>query len=314
MAKFNLRALRRSGTSPVRTEERPSAVTHEGAPGYARDARSELFLVAVANMVGEDTFYEGAAERDARFRDLVGQVALADPDWLARFLPWLRGTANLRSAPVVAALEAARAMVGAGMPGSRALVASVLRRADEPGEALAYWFSRYGRTVPKPVKRGIADAVVRLYTERSLLRYDSDTAGFRFGDVLDLVHPKAATPEQGALFGYALDRRHGRDNPIPAELPVLRARAELMALPVERRRTVLDPALLARAGLSWEAMAGWRQAPMDAAARWAERNRIGSCRERATWAGSASLAATVCATASSTPASSKFLRLRSSAM
>ena len=37
---------------------------------------------------------------------------------------------------------------------------------------LAYWTSRYGRAVPKPVKRGIADAVARLYDERAFLRYD----------------------------------------------------------------------------------------------------------------------------------------------
>lgn len=38
------------------------------------------------------------------------------------------------------------------------MIASVLRRPDEPGELLAYWTATYGRAVPKPVKRGIADA------------------------------------------------------------------------------------------------------------------------------------------------------------
>ena len=41
---------------------------------------------------------------------------------------------------------------------------SVLQRADEPGELLAYWLAAHGRAVPKPVKRGVADAAVRLYT------------------------------------------------------------------------------------------------------------------------------------------------------
>lgn len=43
------------------------------------------------------------------------------------------------------------------------MIASVLRRPDEPGELLAYWTATYGRAVPKPVKRGIADAVRRIY-------------------------------------------------------------------------------------------------------------------------------------------------------
>jgi hypothetical protein len=57
-------------------------------------------------------------------------------------------------------------------------VDSVLQRADEPGEALAYWTATYGRAIPKPVKHGIADAVGRLYTERSLLKYDNATDAF----------------------------------------------------------------------------------------------------------------------------------------
>ncbi|TYK45132.1 TROVE domain-containing protein [Actinomadura decatromicini] len=272
MAKFNQTGTRPAAFSPVKTEQVPSGRTYEGAPGYARsDARSELFLLAVANMVGEDNFYEKAVDRDARFRDLVHQVAVDDVEWMSEFLPWLRSEANMRSAPVVAALEAVRARLAAGLSGgNRQLVANVLQRADEPGEALAYWTSTYGRAVPKPVKRGIADAVQRLYNERSLLKYDTATKGFRFGDVIDLVHPAPAAdkPWQGALFEHALDRRHGRDSE-PA-LPMLLARETLMAVPVAERRGVLlaadGPERLRAAGITWEALAGWLQGPMDSAA------------------------------------------------
>jgi len=267
MPKFNKRAkARHMATSPVTAVADPMLTTHEGAPGFRRDPKSELFLLAVSNMVGEGTFYENATDRDGRFADLVAQVALADLDWTRAFLAWLRTEANMRSASVIGALEAARALVAAGITGSRPIVASVLQRADEPGEALAYWTSRHGRAVPKPVKRGIADAVVRLYRERSLLKYDSAQAGFRFGDVIELTHPVASTPAQGDLFAHALDRRHDRDKPIPESLRMLRARAALAAVPVEERTAVLDPALLAAAGMTWEALAGWRQAPIDAAA------------------------------------------------
>jgi len=270
MAKFNRSGTKASVSSPVRTETVPSGRTHEGAPGYARDARSELFLLAVSNMVGEDTFYERAGERDERFRTLVHKVAVEDVAWLAGFLPWLRNEANMRSAPIVAALEAVAARLMAGLNGgNRRLVASVLQRADEPGEALAYWMANYGRGVPKPVKRGVADAVRRLYNERSLLKYDSDARGFRFADVIELTHPAPAPdkPWQGDLFAYAIDRRHERDKPTPPSLRVLRERAELMALPPEERRAALaDVDRLARAGITWEALAGWLQGPLDAEA------------------------------------------------
>ncbi|MFC4116516.1 TROVE domain-containing protein [Nonomuraea zeae] len=267
MAKFNRAGARAAVTSPVTTERAPTGRTHEGAPGYVRDAKGELFLLAVSNMVGEDTFYERAGERDARYRALVHQVAVEDGEWLARFLPWLRGTANLRSAPIVAALEAVRARLAAGEHGlNRQLVDTVLQRADEPGEALAYWTSAYGRAIPKPVKRGVADAVRRLYTERSLLKYDTAGRAFRFGDVIELVHPAPdpAKPWQGALFEHALDRGHGRGADVPDALPVVAARARLMAASVRERRELLPD--VGGAGVTWEALAGWLQGPMDAAA------------------------------------------------
>ncbi|WP_433650359.1 TROVE domain-containing protein [Micromonospora zamorensis] len=256
MAKFNIK-LRKGRQQPA---------TAQGAPGFAREPRVELFLLGVSIMVGEDTFYEGATDRDARFRDLVATVAVADPDWFARFVPWLRSVAMLRSASVVAAVEGARAQVAAQIPGSRAVVDAALQRADEPAEALAYWLARHGRALPKPVKRGIADAAVRLYAERSLLKYDSVGSQVRFGDVIDLTHPTAKDERQGDLFRHALDRRHRRDNPLPASLGMLAARDALMALPVEQRREVTDPAVLGAAGMTWEALAGWRQSAMDASA------------------------------------------------
>ncbi|NRQ30614.1 TROVE domain-containing protein [Nonomuraea sp. NN258] len=267
MSKFNTARTRTAATSPVKTEATPFGRTYEGAPGYSRDAKSELFLLAVSNMVGENTFYEKAGARDDRFSRLVHQVAVEDGEWLARFLPWLRGEANMRSAPIVAALEAVRARLAAGEHGhNRQLLASVLQRADEPGEALAYWTSRYGRAIPKPIKRGIADAVARLYSEKSLLKYDSDSRGWRFGDVIDLVHPSPDPGKawQGDLFQHALDRRHNRDKPIPVSLRMLAARAELMALSVEARAAVLaaEPERLAAAGMTWESLAGWLQGPM----------------------------------------------------
>jgi hypothetical protein len=263
MAKFNLKLRRNRADADFTTDEIRTA---QGAPGFVREPHAELFLLGVSNMVGEDTFYEGARERDTRFRELVAEVAVADPDWFARFVPWLRTGALLRSASVVAALEGARAQVAAGVPGSRSVVDSALQRADEPGEALAYWLSRYGRALPKPVKRGVADAAVRLYHERSLLKYDSEAAAVRFGDVLDLTHPTAKDARQGDLFRHALDRRHKRDTAAPQSLRVLAARAQLMALAVDERREVTDPSVLGAAGMTWEALAGWRQTTMDAAA------------------------------------------------
>ena len=271
MSKFNRLAARPSGTSPITGTD--TAATYESGDGFTRDVKSELFLLAVTNMVGEDTFYEPAADRDSRFAELVHTVALLDAHWIGRFIPWLRTEANLRSASLVAAAEAVKARLALGVEGgNRTLIDAACRRADEPGELLAYWTARHGRSVPKPVKRGLADAVARLYNERSLLKYDTDSKGYRFGDVIDLAHPSPAPdhPWQGDLFAHALDRRHQRDNPIPQRLTMLRARAELAALALDERRAVVLSAdgqsRLRAAGMTWEALAGWLQGPLDKAA------------------------------------------------
>lgn len=279
MAKFNIARLRgavasatAAVTSPIESEALSSVRTHEGAPGYRRTVQGELFLLAVSNMVGENTFYESGDERDNRYAVLVREATTADPEWTARFLAWLRTGANMRTAALVGAAEFTKARLLASEPGmSRQVIDSVLQRADEPGELIAYWHATYGRNLPKPLKRGIGDAVRRLYDERALAKWDSSTRAFRFGDVIDLTHPTPAPdkPWQGALFTHTLDRRHNRENPVPDALRTLRAREEFLATPVAERRALFDDAENARttlrsAGMTWEAVAGWLQGPLDA--------------------------------------------------
>ena len=166
-------------------------LSYEGHSGFERKSKSALFLLAAGSLGGEDTFYESGSDRTKRFVELVRLVAVKDAAWMAGFLLWLRSEGNIRTASVVGAVEAADAMAKAGIAGGRAIVASVLQRADEPGEAVAYWFATRGRKVlmPKPIKRGIADAVLRLYNEFSFMKYDSSNDSVRFGDVIELVHP-----------------------------------------------------------------------------------------------------------------------------
>jgi hypothetical protein len=277
MSKFNQTATKPAvGASPVITEATASGATYEGAAGFARDAKGELFLLAVSNMV-EGTFYEQVGDRDARCAALVHQVAVVDAEWTLGFLRWLRGEGNMRSASLVGAAEAVKARLDAAQAGreigngarNRQMVDAVLQRADEPGELLAYWTSRHGRAIPKPVKRGIGDAVRRLYSERALLKYDTASHGFRFGDVLDLTHPAPAAPWQGDLFSHALDRRHNRPWAVDADtLPMVAFNATLRELAVEDPRRLLDAEKLRRAGMTWEDALSLVGSKVDKRALW----------------------------------------------
>jgi hypothetical protein len=295
MVKFARKKTQPNVTAPVATRfDAPDTLTAEGGAGFSRDHKSELFLLAVTNMVGEETFYERSRDRDRRFAALVADVAREDPAWIARFVPFLRDQMQLRSASVVMAAEFARARTTkseasgegdgatasgaatptapAAGPTTRSVVASALARADEPAEMLAYWHQTHGRRMPQPVKRGIADAARRLYTERAALKYDGQSRVYRMGDVIDLVHPDPADDAQSALFRLLLDRRHEREGvEVDAtRLPIVAARAELEAMPLDERRVLLDApdvgGRFRRAGVTWEWLSGWLNGPMDAKA------------------------------------------------
>lgn len=241
-----------------------------------------------------DTFYEKASDRDERYRTLVRQAAVEDPVWTGGLLRWLRSEGNMRSASLVGAAEFVKARLplktsvpAYEVPGwsddrgiERATVDAVLQRADEPGEMLAYWTSNYGRAIPKPVKRGVADAVLRLYNERSLLKYDTASKGYRFADVIELVHPdpwklgeragvKIAAPSWRAdLFKYALDRRHDRANGIPESLTVVQGNADLRAELALDPRMTITPELLANTGMTWEDILSLLGSKVDKAKLW----------------------------------------------
>lgn len=273
MSKFNTPTkARATGTGFITSESVATGRTHEGAPGYARDEKSELFLLAVSNFVSEGSFYEDSQSRDNRFASLSATVAVADLDWTQRFVNWLRQEANMRSAALVVALQGAKALNDAGLTGGRGLVSAALHRADEPGEALAYWFATFGRKVPKSVKRGIADAVVRSYNQFSIGKYDTASKGFRFGDVIDLVHPTPRDGVQSDLFKFALDRRRDSKVEVPESLVVVRKRAEILSLSKDEVRSMVtrDPegtaTRLSEAGVTWESLSGNIAGGMDAAA------------------------------------------------
>lgn len=258
MARHNTAAHTPLRTAPTTGAQAPDTRNAAGAPAHSRDPLTELYLLAVAYM-GTGGFYETELGRAERFRALVAQCAVADPEWMARFLPWLRKTAGMRAASVEAGVEAAVAMTRAGVPGGRGVLASALQRADEPAEALAYARARYGRTLPRAVANGLADACTRLYSEFSAGKWDSAEGHYRFGDMIRMLHPRPRDEAQAALFRYLSRTRTDAGMAIPYELKMVRgARAARMEL-LGRGKAALEGydteqlrRALKAAGLTWE--------------------------------------------------------------
>jgi hypothetical protein len=259
MSKFNTTSARpRAGVGPIKSAPASNLSTFEGATGFARDAKSELFLAAVSDFGGEGTFYESATNRAERLKKLTHEVAVQDPEWTTNFIQWLRNEANMRTASLTTALEGAKALNKAGIPGGRKLISNAIRRADEAGEALAYWMSTNGRKIPSAVKRGIADGAVKSFNEYSLAKYDTASHGFRFGDVIELTHPSPKDAKQSDLFKFALDRRRDSSAEPTESLTMLQKRKAFLALPDAEKRELVNSgqaiSVLSEAGLTWEVL------------------------------------------------------------
>lgn len=227
-------------------------------------ARKEMFLLVARALA------DGRARVPAgRFAELAVRLATTDDAWLAGLIGWMGRHDVLRRLRLAAVAELAHARLAAGVPG-RSLVAESLHRADEPGALLTYWLRRYGRAVPKPVKRGVADAVVRLYDEPALATYDSPSAALRFADVLVLTHPAPRDAVQAAVFRHAADRRHGNAGRVPAPLPLPRARRSLYRVSPGRRAALLEgreaAEILRRAAMTWQTVQRWLLGDMTGAA------------------------------------------------
>lgn len=250
MPKFDARTVERSA---------PDTRTAQGGQGFSRSLKQELVLLGASNAVSEHTFYESARSRDDRFESLVRQATVADPQWTAEFVAWLRQDAGMRSASLVAAAV----YVEAGGPRGADVVEAAVQRPDEPGEMLALWNARHNgkrRTIhfPKPIKRGVARSASRLYSERASFKYDGQSKNWRFADVVGLTRPKPKSALQSDLFGHLIADRRGKiDGPesISENLVGIRTDYDLLHLDVSERLGALDEAI--EIGWPWERISGW---------------------------------------------------------
>jgi hypothetical protein len=182
---------------PIR--DRDALRNYEGAKAHALNPALALYATVVTASLS-DQFYETAPDRLARIRELVAQN---DPYFVAQLAVYAREKMHLRSVPLVLAVELARIHAGDGLVGR--LVSRVVRRADEIAELLACYQHANGRTgtkrlnrLSKQVQRGLAEAFNR-FDAYQFAKYDR-AATVRLRDALFLVHPKAKSPEQQAIF------------------------------------------------------------------------------------------------------------------
>lgn len=181
------------------TKGKNKTVNYEGEQAYKLSPEWQLYAASVTSVLS-GKFYENADARVSTLRKLIAQC---DPQFVARLAIYARRTMNLRSIPLVLAVELAK--VHNGDATVRKTISKVVQRADEITELLACYQSANKREetkklnrLSKQVQAGLQEAFNR-FDEYQFAKYNRD-AEVRLRDALFLVHPKAKDEQQQALF------------------------------------------------------------------------------------------------------------------
>jgi 60 kDa SS-A/Ro ribonucleoprotein len=174
-------------------------LNHEGATAFSMTPEAELYATVVTSSLG-DTFYEGADDRVERIGKLISKI---NPEFVAKLAVYARTQMNMRSVPLVLAVELAKKTTGNGLVSKT--VKGVVKRADEITELLAYYQlanKREGEKklnrLSKQVQKGLAQSF-NAFDEYQFAKYNRPGA-VKLRDALFLVHPKAKDDSQQALF------------------------------------------------------------------------------------------------------------------
>lgn len=181
------------------TKKKDVTVNNAGGEAYKLNPEMELYSLVSTSMVS-DSYYESNSERLNRMRSLMNKVS---PEFVAKLAVYAREQMNLRSIPLVLAVELAKIHSGDNLV-SR-MVTRVVNRADELSELLAAYQNLNEREGTKKlhklsnqIKIGLANCFYK-FDEYQFAKYNRKNE-VKLRDVLFLTHPKPRTLEEAQLF------------------------------------------------------------------------------------------------------------------
>jgi len=198
--------LNNKGINPANVN---NAVSHNGNPQKLKGSEQALFEIVVSSIYGGDSFYEKAGDRLDRLKAAISNVvASGNLDFIANTAIYARTVFNMRTMPVVLTVLFAEALRAQKKEYAnlRKLVGDVIQRADEITDLTAFALNTFGskKALPIALKRGIADAFNK-FGEYQFAKYNRD-GEVKLRDALFITHPKAKSPEQGAVFERIRDQ------------------------------------------------------------------------------------------------------------
>lgn len=181
---------------PDRTEN------YEGGIAFTMDDKTKLYSQVATCLVNEPKFY---GEKDTQVNEIldgIEKVASKDPEFILRLAAYTRNELYLRSIPVVLLVEAAN--LQECKPFVRKWAPSIINRADELTEAIAYQLHRFKKPIPNCLKKSLADCFQK-FDEYQFAKYDRDGT-VKLKDVARIVHPIPANDERAELYKRLVNR------------------------------------------------------------------------------------------------------------
>lgn len=180
-------------------KEKNTIVNYENAPAFSLTSEYELYAAVVTTSLNA-SFYGKDTERLDRIKDLIKK---SNPVFVAKLAVYARNEMHMRSVPLVLVVELAKIYSGDSLISK--MISSVIQRADEITELLAYYQMANERNdvkklnrLSKQIQKGLANSFNQ-FDEYQFAKYNRDGA-VKLKDALFLVHPKAKDEAQQALF------------------------------------------------------------------------------------------------------------------
>jgi hypothetical protein len=180
-------------------------VNADGNLAFKMPTKVELVTRVASCFYNEPKFYGEASEQSKELISLATAVSEKEPEFVFKLAGYCRNVLNLRTVSVVLFVVAANAESVKGKGLAKAYAKSVIRRADEIAEAIAFQLLLKGSKskFPNNLRRSLADRFDS-FSEYQLSKYDSKGA-VKLKDALRILHPKPSSKARAKLYKSILD-------------------------------------------------------------------------------------------------------------
>jgi hypothetical protein len=179
----------------------PKATTNkDGNLAFKLSPKTELLVRTATHLFGEPTYYTKGDERAKELIELTEKVAEIEPEFVFKLAAYTRQVLHLRTAPIVLYVIASNAKASKGTKLCKTWTDSIIQRADEIAEAIAFQLTYKGskKGFPNSMRRALGDSMDN-FNAYALGKYNRD-GQVKLKDALRILHPKPKDEAQAALY------------------------------------------------------------------------------------------------------------------